>query len=69
MSIKFLALGEGGYFVFGGGGKCRFYVYGRGDFSDNLVDPAGVVENWFTNRRLGSTLSAFPGKTAEVPEN
>ena len=32
MSIKFLVLGGGGYFGFGGG-KCRFYFYGRGDFS------------------------------------
>ena len=32
MSIKFLVLGGG---VFGvGGGMCRFYFYGRGDFSD-----------------------------------
>ena len=30
MSIKFCVL-EGG---FGGGGKCRFYFYGREDFSD-----------------------------------
>ena len=35
MSIKFLVLGGGGVFwVFGGGGKCRFYFYGREDFSD-----------------------------------
>ena len=34
MSIKFLVLG-GGYFGFGGGGgKCRFYFYGRGDVSE-----------------------------------
>ena len=34
MSIKFLVLG-GGFGVFwGGGGKCRFYFYGREDFSD-----------------------------------
>ena len=36
MSIKFLVLGGGGYFGFGGG-KCRFYFYGRGDFSDLCV--------------------------------
>ena len=29
-SIKFRVLGGG----LGGGGKCRFYFYGRGDFSD-----------------------------------
>ena len=35
MSIKFLLLGGGGVFwVFGGGGECRFYFYGREDFSD-----------------------------------
>ena len=35
MSIKFLVLGGGGVFwVWGGGGKCRFYFYGRGDFSE-----------------------------------
>ena len=31
MSIKFRVLGGGGL---GGGGKCRFYFYGREDFSD-----------------------------------
>ena len=39
MSIKFLVLG-GGIWVLGvggGGGKCRFYSYGREDFSENLV--------------------------------
>ena len=35
MPIKFLLLG-GGFWVFleGGGWKCQFYFYGRGDFSD-----------------------------------
>ena len=37
MSIKFLLLGGGGYFGFGGGGgECRFYFYGRGDFSEKI---------------------------------
>ena len=31
MSIKFRVL-RGGYFGFWGGGKCRFYFYGRADF-------------------------------------
>ena len=31
MSVKFLLLGGGGGF---GGGECRFYFYGRADFSD-----------------------------------
>ena len=33
MSIKFLVLGGGVFWVFGGG-ECRFYFYGRTDFSD-----------------------------------
>ena len=33
MSIKFLLSGAG--FGGGGGGECRFYFYGRADFSDN----------------------------------
>ena len=38
MSRKFLVLWKGGYFGFGeGGGKCRFYFYGREDFSDRRV--------------------------------
>ena len=36
MSIKFLVLG-GGYFGFWGGGECRFYFYGREDFSDKFT--------------------------------
>ena len=34
MSIKFLLLGGGGVFWVLGGGECRFYFYGRADFSD-----------------------------------
>ena len=34
MSIKFLVLGGGVFWVLGGGGKCRFYFYGREDFSE-----------------------------------
>ena len=35
MSIKFLLLGGGVFWVFlGGGGECRFYFYGREDSSD-----------------------------------
>ena len=37
MSIKFLLLGGGGVFwVLGEGGECRFYLYGREDFSERL---------------------------------
>ena len=36
VSIKFLVLGGGGGILgLGGGGQCRFYFYGRGDFSDS----------------------------------
>ena len=34
MSIKFLVLGGG---LGGGGGECRFYFYGRADFSDSRI--------------------------------
>ena len=38
MSIKFRVLGGGVFGVFGGGGgECRFYFYGRGNFSDTSV--------------------------------
>ena len=30
---KIPRFGGGGFWVWGGGGKCRFYFYGRGDFS------------------------------------
>ena len=33
---KIPRFGGGGFWVLGGGGKCRFYFYGRGDFSDEL---------------------------------
>ena len=37
MSIKFLVLGGGWYFGFGGGGSADLYFYGRGDFSDSHI--------------------------------
>ena len=40
MSIKCLVLGGGGILGLGGGGKCRFYFYGRADFSE-LTDLTG----------------------------
>ena len=36
MSIKFLVLGGGGYFGLLGG-ECRFYFYGRADFSEIVI--------------------------------
>ena len=53
MSIKFLVLRGGGISVLGGGGKCRFYFYGRADFSEfRLMQAQG----------LASTDDSFPGK-------
>ena len=40
MSIKFLVSGGGGIRFWWGGGKCRFYFYGRGDFSDYCLFPS-----------------------------
>ena len=40
MSIKFLVI-RGVYLGFFGGGGCRFYFYGRGDFSE-LFTGSGV---------------------------
>ena len=38
MSIKFRVLGGGGGILgLGGGGECRFYFYGRADFSEVLI--------------------------------
>ena len=43
MPLKFLVLGGGGgIWVFLGGGKCRFYFYGREDFSDRRQIPTIV---------------------------
>ena len=39
MSVKFLLFRGGG--LGGGGGKCRFYFYGRADFSDKSKNPEG----------------------------
>ena len=40
MSIKFLVSGGGGILGLWGGGKCRFYFYGREDLSER--DPVRV---------------------------
>ena len=46
MSIKFLVLGGGHLGFLEGGGECRFYFYGRGDFSDKW----GVAKGSSTQR-------------------
>ena len=53
MSIKFLVLGGGGILGFlggGGGGECRFYFYGREDFSDIYPVPIFERESSFLIR-------------------
>ena len=56
MPIKLLVLGRGGlYFGFGGGGKCRFCFYGRGDFSEKSTQ----------NRRLSKGLLKASGRVGE----
>ena len=42
MSIKFLVLGGWYFGVFFGGGECRFYFYGRADFSEVKVNFSNV---------------------------
>ena len=53
MSIKFLVLGGGGVFwVFlGGGGECRFYFYGRADFSEQRVEHWAAPQRNHPNRQ------------------
>ena len=46
MSIKFLVLRGGGILGLGGDGKCRFYFYGRGDFSDSRNQSSA----WFASK-------------------
>ena len=45
MSIKFLVLGGGVFWVLGGGGECRFYFYGREDFSEPSCLLRRVLKN------------------------
>ena len=63
MSIKFLVLG-GEYFGFGGeGGKCRFYFYGREDFSETFHFerkwPASIFSRALGRANLGLGGSAL----------
>ena len=52
MSIKFLVLGGGGILGLGGG-KCRFYFYGHGDFSELLgCTPRGSCNRTLLRRVL-----------------
>ena len=76
-SIKFLVLG-GGYFGCLGGGECRFYFYGRADFSETSVLPVlpqklivvfyfsqGNLAGFFLDRANGS--GGFGSQTAAGP--
>ena len=72
MSIKFLVSGREGYFGFwGGGGKCRFYFYGRGDFSETQKARASQVRIWaFREKLLRTNPFALkkPGFIMGVPQ-
>ena len=69
MPIKFLLLGGGGRGFFGRGGwKCRFYFYGRGDFSDfmgyrAIIGPAPLQKcvGDFCCVNFGGFAGDFPG--------
>ena len=76
MSIKFRVLGGG----FRGGGECRFYFYGREDFSrnlpcsalmsmnnlsENLQISAGICEN----QRLPPPPNSSPGVLSGVDKS
>ena len=57
MSIKFLVSGGGGvlWVLGGGGGKCRFYFYGREDFSE--LSFAYILVTWCACQALGFLAS------------
>ena len=45
----------GGYFGFGGGGECRFYFYGRADFSELLLATCCPWADAHSTRRILGT--------------
>ena len=66
MSIKFRVLGGG----VGGGGECRFYFYGREDFSEqwgrsDVVDPTEQPKPSLLDWGFGRMLCFFPRETAK----
>ena len=65
MSIKFLVLGGGVIWVWGGGGgKCRLYFYGREDFSETLQRTATPLEG---PTRKPRHATAFLARTPTHP--
>ena len=57
MSIKFLVLGGGVFGVIGEwGGKCRFYFYGRGDFSESFKVICNLAGYFYFARSFLETL-------------
>ena len=68
MSIKFLLLG-GGIFGFGGrGGECRFYFYGRADFSDlGIFRLFRVFSGTFVQNPKKTFFETFLGFRARRP--
>ena len=71
MPIKFPLLGGGSWFFFGRGGwKCRFYFYGRGDFSDFTESPETDRERkTLTNSSFAGILNTpgVPGHPGKLP--
>ena len=66
MSVKFPFFGGG----FGGGGKCRFYFYGRADFSEKKHGNGNVQANVARTipdnlRALHMKLWGFRGKKGQ----
>ena len=66
MSIKFPVLG-GGFWVLGGGGKCRFYFYGREDFSEFLRSLKQLKKKKFCHERSGFESNGIDGFSASIP--
>ena len=78
MSIKFLVLGGGYFGLGGGGGKCRFYFYGRGDFGERILfkvpeahhleghnPPRGSPRKFASQKALRGSLRGFCGGLSE----
>ena len=71
MSIKFLLFFGGGGGYFGFGGECRFYFYGREDFSDKrIADKIAIRERFSITRKsrvLGpQDIARFFGESRKI---
>ena len=52
MPIKFFVLGGRGSLGLGEGEGCRFYYYGRGDFSDKLRSPGSLISIFLSDASI-----------------